>query len=340
MREPRTGLTDQAVRLLGPPSAAIVRTRLECSRRRVGLALLYHKIDEHEGNPVRELVPALSSASFASQMRHVAECYRPVRASELVDAMRERKLGERIPVAVTFDDDLPSHVRVALPILRSAGVPATFFLCGASLESPREFWWERLQRIFDQRLADVSALPIPALQRRLAGAGAVEPTIHEMSAVIEELAPRDRDTVDRALESMAGADSPAARLDAHGVGALVDAGCEVGFHTHRHDPLPRLEDGALTSAMTYGREELAAAAGGTITAIAYPHGKADSRVGSAARGAGFSVGFTNTDACVTPESDPLLLPRIEPSRRSTPHFAVQLVRALLRGGQEHHAREG
>jgi hypothetical protein len=114
---------------------------LRLSDRRVGVALGYHSIGDPEGDPDRELVPKLASARFEAQLRHLKRHYRPVRASSC--ARRSPPDGEAgaFPVAVTFDDDLASHAEVAIPILRRTGVPATFFVCGASLEQPFSFWW-------------------------------------------------------------------------------------------------------------------------------------------------------------------------------------------------------
>ena len=78
-------------------------------------------------------------------------------AADILGAIRSRRRGERFPVAITFDDDLPEHVHEALPALRAAGVKATFFLNGASLDAPHAFWWEDLQRAVDGRL--IAELP-------------------------------------------------------------------------------------------------------------------------------------------------------------------------------------
>ena len=68
---------------------------------------------------------------------------------------------EPFPVALTFDDDLGHHVTHALPELRDAQAPATFFLCGSFLEEPRDYWWQRLQRAVDGG-ADVARFSAPA----------------------------------------------------------------------------------------------------------------------------------------------------------------------------------
>ena len=61
---------------------------------------------------------------------------RIVRAEDLPAMVAARRRWHRFPVAITFDDDLASHVRLALPALTRLGVQATFFLTGATLEGP------------------------------------------------------------------------------------------------------------------------------------------------------------------------------------------------------------
>jgi peptidoglycan/xylan/chitin deacetylase (PgdA/CDA1 family) len=93
----------------------------------------------------------------------------------------------------------------------------------------------------------------------------------------------------------------------------VRAGCDIGFHTLRHDKLPALSDPSLADALSAGREELASVVGHELDAISYPYGKADERVAEAARAAGYRLGFTTRRSRVTPETDPLLIPRIAPT---------------------------
>ena len=153
-------------RFLKRPVARWIEFRCRWSKRRVGLALCYHRISDPQGDAERELVPALGIKGFEAHVRYLNRRCRLVRASELLDAARERRRGERFPVAITFDDDLPSHVRGAMPVLQRHGAPATFFLCGASLERPFAFWWERLQRAWDRGGVDQGMLEELRRQRR------------------------------------------------------------------------------------------------------------------------------------------------------------------------------
>ena len=146
-------------RFLKRPVARWIELRCRWSKRRVGLALCYHRISDPQGDPERELVPPLGIKGFEAHVRYLNRHCRLVRASELLEAARERRRGEPFPVAITFDDDLPSHVQGAMPVLERHGAPATFFLCGASLERPFAFWWERLQRAWDRGRVDRADAP-------------------------------------------------------------------------------------------------------------------------------------------------------------------------------------
>jgi peptidoglycan/xylan/chitin deacetylase (PgdA/CDA1 family) len=314
----------QAVRTLGLPLALALAGLARRSNRRVGVALVYHRVDDPPGDPRRELVPAMGTSLFAAQIRHLCSHYRVVAASELLGATRERRRGEPFPVAITFDDDLATHAEVVLPILASAGATATFFLSGASLHAPYRFWWERLQSAVDRRL-DLASLSV--------GTDRSPTDIHELGRTIEALPPTARSRVESELEQIVGPDPRDSGLRANHVERLAAAGVEIGFHTRRHDLLPLLEDEDLARTLQEGRAELAALAGRPLTSIAYPHGRADARVASAARAAGFEAGFTGRQDVVTPEADQLLLGRISPSYTSLGELAFDVSWAILRAVQ-------
>lgn len=133
-----------------------------------------------------------------------------------------------------------------LPILERYGVGATCFLTGVSLERPRSFWWERLERALD--------LGVPNLAELVGMRGArARPTAGELGAFIRQLDSETRAVVDARLAEVAGADPLDAGLRVADVRRLVEAGMEIGFHTLRHDNLVLLREDALASAMEEGK---------------------------------------------------------------------------------------
>ena len=220
-------------------------------------------------------------ALIEAQLRHAGRAYRVVPARDIVEAVASRRRGGRVPLAITFDDDLPSHVGLALPALAKGGHRATFFLTGASLEEPAEFWWERLQRIAARGLDEDT-------RRRLVEAVGGEPEslpgrdwALALGRAIQQL-PLDRlEAADQLLAQLAGPPPAGAGLRTEGVRQLVAAGHEIGFHTLRHLRLPTLDGPQLEQALQQGRDELAAVAGAASPLLAYPFGRANERVAAA-----------------------------------------------------------
>jgi peptidoglycan/xylan/chitin deacetylase (PgdA/CDA1 family) len=308
------------------PAGAALATMLRASDRQAGLALCYHRVGDPQDRAGWALVPALGTRLFGEQLRHLAARYRLVRAGELAEAIATRRRGRRFPLAVTFDDDLAAHADAARR-LRQLGVPATFFVGGATLDGPRPFFWQALQAALDAGMpAGDPALPRVPDPGGRGGA-------HRLAAAIRELEPGERDALCALLVQRAGG-PPEPGLREQALRELVTAGFEIGFHTRDHEALDRLDDAALRRALTDGRERLEAIAGGELRTIAYPFGIADARVAAAARAAGYRAGFTLVARAVTPAGDPLLMGRFQPSFATAGHTATELSRGLARDLRE------
>jgi peptidoglycan/xylan/chitin deacetylase (PgdA/CDA1 family) len=299
-----TGVVSETGRAL---LAVVIGWLARLSSTRSGVVIVYHRVGGAvSGDEGLEILPTVASPVFERQLRHVRRRYRVVPAAEVLTAVRARRRGRRFPVAITFDDDLREHVDVALPALRKAGLPATFFLTGASLEGPHAFWWDDLQRAIDGRLVAPERLP------HVDAAAALERTpraILDLAGEIVRLPREQREDVAAALRAAAGPLPEESGLRARHVRAIAEGGCTVGFHTLRHDALPALPAAELGRALREGRQALEAAAGTRIELIGYPHGKADERVTAAARDAGFAFGFTTGRGAVTTDTAALRIPR-------------------------------
>ena len=77
-----------------------------------------------------------------------------------------------------------------MPILRDAGVPATFFLCGASLGAPKSAWWERLQRAVQRGRSPASLAELLPQGANVRNKRAID--IQVLGQAVEALAPDQR----------------------------------------------------------------------------------------------------------------------------------------------------
>ncbi len=291
---------------------------------RTGFVLVYHGVSPKPVQGQRLSTPQ-PSAEVEEQIAHIARRYRIVTASELPQAVRSRRLGARIPVALTFDDDLRSHLEVTAPILRRHRATATFFLTGSSLERPYRFWWQRLEAAMD------GGVQTDDLLRRFDIAPrALAANPYAVGKTVEAMPPERRERFSTGLAELLGPDPEGEGLRVADVRALLDHGFEIGFHTAAHHPLSFLDDDDLAEAMRVGHEALEAACGAPVTLIAYPHGATSPRVAAAAQDAGFTLGFTLEPDPVLLSSAPLMLGRNDFWGVRSPFFEVKTAILALR----------
>jgi peptidoglycan/xylan/chitin deacetylase (PgdA/CDA1 family) len=223
--------------------------------------------------------------------------------------------GRRPAVAVTFDDDLPSHVTQALPLLLELRVPAAFFLSGRALHGLGPYWFQRLETLLlahgEARTA--ALLGVPTLQPSGLALACEQDT---------ELRKRVVDFATNATDADV--------LQADGIAALANAGMTIGFHTLDHDVLPDMNEECLNIAVARGRNELAAAAATTVRYFAYPHGKADDRAATAVRRARFDAAFTGHPKPLRMRDDRYDLGRWEPGPLGVDDLLATLVVRLHR----------
>jgi peptidoglycan/xylan/chitin deacetylase (PgdA/CDA1 family) len=280
---------------LNPVSRAV---RALARARGHSLVLVYHRL----GPPVPpncEIVPAVPVDVFRAQLQALGEIVDLVALHDILtqDTSPSASGVRRPAVAITFDDDLQSHVEHALPVLREFGVPAAFFLSGRALHGLGPYWFEQLEMILiaygERRTATLLGRPGTDVARLVLACQ------------------RDPELRGRVREHASDLPTPVVP-GPEAISALADAGMTIGFHTVDHSVLPILDDPALEEAVSRGRQELAAIAGAKLRYFAYPHGKTDERSAAAVRRAGFEAAFTGTPRPVRRGDDRHRLGRWEP----------------------------
>lgn len=282
------------------------------ARRGRDLIVLYHRVQPTAPDDIL-LVPTVSPDLFETQLETLRTMGEIVPLREIVESTSSNGL---VRFAVTFDDDYRCHVIHALPILQRLRVPATFFLCGRDLHDAGPYWWERLEAaIAEHGLYEIS---------RMLGVSLLSPgglvTLCENAEAPDEL-----------LATIPLSQPLLPMAPAH-IRELAAAGMEIGFHTVRHQILPRLANDELDDALLYGRQRLSDIAGTPIRFFAYPHGQANHVVARRTERLGYHAALTNLSYPVTARSDPFLLGRWDVRSPNVDHFVRSAALRLSRPG--------
>jgi len=295
----------------------------------VSIVTYHHIADDDPAYPYDPGVADASPSQFRRQIETLARYGTLIGVDELVRALD----GESLPanaVMVTFDDGYRSCHDIALPILRSVGVRATFFIPTAFISERRLYWWERIAFALSRRRRDRVTLAYPhAVELDASEPGALK----KLTDLIKDSAGLD---VDRFVDDiLAALDVPWDRAGetamADGlimswdhIRALAAAGMDVESHTRRHRVLQTLDDAALHDELAGSRTELESQLGRPVRAVAYPVGRRivhDRRLRDAVVAAGYRVGLTNASGVnrLWPRAVRTLLPvdPLDVSRLST-----------------------
>ena len=98
----------------------------------------YHRVSDSGWDPLKL---AITRDNFKSQLEYIAERYKPVSLSSLLES---QKRGQNLKgcVAITFDDGCNDFVANALPELVRLNIPVTIFITTGYEGKP--FWWDEV----------------------------------------------------------------------------------------------------------------------------------------------------------------------------------------------------
>ena len=314
----RPGIADALVRawfrLLSPAG----------SRARLAI-VIFHRVR----NSLDELFPGeIDAAGFRARIGWLRRWFNVLPLEEAVAALPRGRLPQRA-LCLTFDDGYADNATVALPILRKAGVHATFFIATSFLDGGR--MWN------DTVIEAVRAARGPRLDLAAAGLGEhAVGTVAERRATIDRLLgevkyvdAERRERLAGAIASAAGAQLPDdLMMSSTQVRALAAEGMGIGAHTHTHPILARLDDPAARWEIGAGREILAGIVRQPVALFSYPNGKPDADYTGAHVRIVAELGFkaaVTTAAGVARLGDVLHeLPRFSPWDRTPLRYAARL----------------
>ena len=286
------------------------------------LAVGYHYVAAEPPAEPRAIFP-VTTIGLAAQLELIGGSFEFVSRDDLLAAVAgEGSLPERACV-VTFDDGLRCQLELALPVLERLGVPAIFFVAGKPLAEQKALYVHKVHALRERlpndqllRLAGGGEVPVEVAQEHYRYD---EPDAARLKYLLNMALPLDQreQVVGVAFAEVFPDEEALVRelyMSREDVAELERRHAAVGAHSYAHEPLARLEDGALDGDLKAVASLLEEVTGLRPRALSYPHGTpstVDLRVARRAAAAGFRVGFTMERALNRTLEEPLLLGRLD-----------------------------
>jgi peptidoglycan/xylan/chitin deacetylase (PgdA/CDA1 family) len=274
----------------------------------------------------------LDVARFEQQVGWIGNWFNVLPLAQAVERLREGGLPVRA-AAITFDDGYADNCTVALPILRRAGVAATFFIATGYLDGG-SMWNDKV--IEAVRGAEGAGLDLTS-----AGLGChAISTIEERRAAIRSLIGKLKYLEQDSREELADRVAAVAKVDlprdlmltTDQVRTLSGSGMTIGAHTVSHPILSRVPEEKARDEMIQSKKKLESIVEQEVTLFAYPNGKPDVDYAAAhvrlARDAGFLAAVSTGWGAANKQSDIFQIPRFTPWDTSKWRYAVRLARNM------------
>jgi peptidoglycan/xylan/chitin deacetylase (PgdA/CDA1 family) len=269
--------------------------------------LIYHRVLPRR-DPMLPGVP--DQRQFARHMAVLRRLFRVLPLSHAVRLLQNDALPARA-ACITFDDGYADNVEVALPVLRSLGLNACFFIASGYLDGG--CMWN------DEVIEGVRVASLPSGTERAA-------TAEALLARLKYMPFAERQALARAF---APPRQPALMMSSAQLRQLHGSGMEIGAHTVSHPILRTQDDQTALADIVNGKSALESIIGAPVTMFAYPNGKPgvdfDQRHTDMVKACGFVAAVTTAAGAASASTDLYQLPRFTPWEADRPRFLLRLL---------------
>lgn len=282
------------------------------------LVFRYHSVGDPEAVG-HYLDPGLSLTPrrFAEQMDLIARNFQVISPAELPQTL-EKEAGSRKTALITFDDGYRDNHDQALPLLRAAGLPATFFVTSQPLGSGRGLWISELWRLIPRLPPGPTGLSAPAPSEIPVDPESRIPLRRSLTAWMSSLPAPAReqalDTLAELAQVPRGEGLEKSFMTPEHLRSLCAQGMTVGAHTRSHPHLDRLDPVFHEEEVAGAKSDLEKILGSQVTCMAYPNPGGGGAIGPKAResveAAGFRIAFTSLPGAAGRDTDLLRFPRL------------------------------
>jgi peptidoglycan/xylan/chitin deacetylase (PgdA/CDA1 family) len=214
----------------------------------------------------------------------------------------EWKAGDKLKLAVTFDDGWSDNADSAYPIAHQYQVPIAIFIVPDRAGTPLPFWPERTAAALDGS---------PSADGLQHSATSIERAIEEL----KELPVTERERRIGQMTASGGVLKSSAEVDRtmtwEQIAELHAGGVTFGSHTSTHEILTTIPAARAEQEIVLSRKAIQQKLRASCSLFSYPNGDYSGPVRDMVATAGYKYGFLNQEPGVwTRDCDPLLIPRV------------------------------
>jgi len=307
------------------------------------LIVSYHYVRDTAGSRFPR-INALSRSGFSSQVEQLVQACDMLDYAAMIEIVGGTRRPDRPSALLTFDDGLVDHYETVFPLLQAHSLRGIFFV---SPPSGRVLNVQKTQLL----LATIGGEALLGEVKTLAARAGYVPTPHPVPPVLYRYDAEANRQVKQLLnyelpyaiadelltslfERHVGPEqelAPALYLSEAMIKEMSRAGMTIGFHTHRHRVLSRLNADQQRVDIHDGVEWIKGITGQATVPFCYPHGHAhayNQDTLAVVRDAGYSMAFTAVRAMSRPGDDH----RYEIPRYDTCDVSAALATMGLRPG--------
>lgn len=293
-------------------------------------AVFYHRVitdHEHESSSGFDIERGISASDFERQMRFLVRHFTPVKASEI-----HINPHQKIQFSVTLDDGYEDNYRVAAPILKKLGIPATFYVVSDFVGTDRLFWWEQVAQMM--RESECKELDITAIFSDLPTNDRSQKLLSLQSNADQEIAYGQlcaliRNGLNADIPSHLNAIADYLDVTARKEGRefelmnwrqlndLLSQGFEIGGHTASHINVVGAEKHLLVKEITDSMKVIESHMNEPVKSFAYPYGLFDNNncmVSDLLAQTNCKTAFTADQGVINSSSNVYELPRTKLNR--------------------------
>ena len=260
----------------------------------------YHRLYTGELNTAYDRgVFAHSAETFQHHIQYLKRNYDIINEAELIELLESNKLDQGRYAHITFDDGYSDCFDLALPVLESEGVSATFFIPYNVIDDVQLGWWDLIAYLVNNTTKGAFTL-----YDRTYPARSPEEKLQTIRAIQQVVKQSSRESSARTVKDLANACEIAIPekevrqkelMSWQQIAELATRGMSIGSHALTHRILSQLPDDEQQYEIAQSKLYLEEKVGKPVLSISYPVGTAEAfneKTQQFASDAGYKLGYS------------------------------------------------